>query len=111
MYTTDSDIPDMLRLYSNFCTLDEKYGRRTLFTEPRSIFWLAGCCEIPGSSPGGGGGGCRQAYSQFPEFDVKRELLHYVFHFAGRYDGVDVTNFTSSWRSGLAFNAIINRFR
>lgn len=42
---------------------------------------------------------------------IRSELLDWVKAATAGYDNVSVTNFTTSWKDGLAFNAIIHNFR
>lgn len=42
---------------------------------------------------------------------IRDELLEWVQKVTEAYDDVDVKNFTTSWKDGLAFNAVIHRFR
>ena len=47
-----------------------------------------------------------------PEYtSLREELLRWVRKVTQTYHNVDVRNFTSSWKDGLAFNALIHRFR
>ncbi|XP_065199160.1 microtubule-actin cross-linking factor 1-like isoform X3 [Sycon ciliatum] len=43
--------------------------------------------------------------------ELKQVILEWCQNVTEGYDGVQVTNFTTSWKSGLALNAIINRYR
>lgn len=42
---------------------------------------------------------------------LKEELLRWVQKVTQSYDNVSIVNFTTSWKNGLGFNAIIHRFR
>ncbi|XP_065889965.1 microtubule-actin cross-linking factor 1-like isoform X3 [Dysidea avara] len=42
---------------------------------------------------------------------IKESLLRWVQNAVEGYDGVEVTNFTNSWRNGMAFCAVIDRHR
>ena len=47
-----------------------------------------------------------------PEYtSLREELLRWVRKVTQTYHNVDERNFTSSWKDGLAFNALIHRFR
>lgn len=42
---------------------------------------------------------------------LREELLEWVQRVTDSYENVNVKNFTTSWKDGLAFNAMIHRFR
>lgn len=44
-------------------------------------------------------------------FSLREELLEWVQRVTDSYENVSVKNFTTSWKDGLAFNALIHRFR
>ncbi|KAI5171639.1 actinin alpha 1/4 [Pancytospora epiphaga] len=44
-------------------------------------------------------------------YSIKNDLLAWVQKVTEPYDNVSVKNFTTGWKDGLAFNAIIHRFR
>ncbi|XP_066935008.1 alpha-actinin-4-like [Clytia hemisphaerica] len=43
--------------------------------------------------------------------EVEKTLLQWCAHSVHRYKDVEIKNFTSSWRDGLAFNAILHHFK
>ncbi|XP_047511118.1 dystrophin-like isoform X6 [Pieris napi] len=53
----------------------------------------------------------RPLTSDAPHSTLERTLLAWCRAHTAGYDGVDVTDFTSSWADGLAFNALLHRFR
>ena len=59
-----------------------------------------------GSSGGGGGGSSSKKHRT----ESQHTLLHWCQMVVQPY-GLQIENFTSSWKSGLAFAAILNRFR
>lgn len=48
---------------------------------------------------------------QEPNVSARDVLLKWAKRSTNRYPGVRINDFTSSWRDGLAFNAIIHRNR
>lgn len=48
---------------------------------------------------------------QEPNVTAKDALLRWAKKSTNKYPGVRINDFTSSWRDGLAFNAIIHRNR
>lgn len=43
--------------------------------------------------------------------NLERTLLTWCRQCTEGYQGVDIHNFTTSWRDGLAFNALLHHFR
>ncbi|PRD21844.1 UNVERIFIED_CONTAM: Dystrophin [Trichonephila clavipes] len=53
----------------------------------------------------------RNASDELPQTNLEKTLLAWCRDATSGYVGVNIRNFTTSWSDGLAFNAIIHRFR
>ncbi|KAG8192219.1 hypothetical protein JTE90_014082 [Oedothorax gibbosus] len=53
----------------------------------------------------------RSAAEELPQTNLEKTLLAWCRDATSGYAGVNVKNFTTSWSDGLAFNALIHRFR
>ncbi|XP_025099293.1 dystrophin-like isoform X3 [Pomacea canaliculata] len=53
----------------------------------------------------------RSVMEDLPQTNLERTLLSWCQLSTAGYRGVNITNFTSSWRDGLAFNALLHHFR
>eukprot|EP00794_Sanderia_malayensis_P000432 gene432-1073_t len=49
--------------------------------------------------------------SSFEDQNVEQTILDWCSKGIEGYEGVDVTNFSTSWKDGLAFNALIHRYK
>jgi hypothetical protein len=60
-------------------------------------------------------GARRQPKGKYPGSigTIKRSIKksYFVAAFPSSYKGVDIKDFTKSWRDGLAFNALIHKYR
>lgn len=52
-----------------------------------------------------------EVLSSIDSVSARDALLQWAQDVTRGYPGVSVRNFTSSWRDGLAFNAILHRYR
>lgn len=53
----------------------------------------------------------KELMSELQQSNLEKTLLAWCRARTARYAGVDVQNFTSSWADGLAFNALLHRWR
>ncbi|GIY17831.1 dystrophin [Caerostris darwini] len=53
----------------------------------------------------------RNASNELPQTNLEKTLLAWCRDATSGYSGINIRNFTTSWSDGLAFNALIHRFR
>ncbi|CAG4985372.1 unnamed protein product [Colias eurytheme] len=53
----------------------------------------------------------KELMSELQQTNLEKTLLAWCRTHTQKYSGVDVTNFSSSWADGLAFNALLHRWR
>ena len=53
----------------------------------------------------------KEVMADLQQTSLEKTLLAWCRQSTAGHSGVDVQNFTTSWRSGLAFNALIHKYQ